>query len=91
MRSMHRPHGLTDTSPDAAKVQIRVLRGMPAWRKVQLVEDAIRTARQLALAGISLRHPKASDAERSRLLLEMLLGASLAADVYGPRWPVAST
>ena len=82
------PHArrlLTDTSRDALEVQFRILREMPAWRKVQLVEDANRTARRLALAGISLRHPDASETERVRLLLDLVLGESLAADVYGPR------
>jgi hypothetical protein len=81
----HSHHPLTDTSPDVAEVQFRILREMPAWRKVQLVEDANRTARQLALAGISLRHPDASEAERLRLLLDLVLGEPLAAEVYGPR------
>jgi len=85
MSSPHAPGTLTDTSPDAAEVQFRILREMPAWRKVQLVEDANRTARQLALAGISLRHPEASETERERLLLELVLGESLAEEVYGPR------
>ena len=83
----HARRPLTDTSPEATEVQFRILRGMPAWRKVQLVEDANRTARQLALAGISLRHPEASETERVRLLLELVLGESLAAEVYGPRRP----
>ena len=86
----HTRRPLTDTSPDAVEVQLRILRKMPAWRKVQLVEDANRTARQLALAGISLRHPDASETERVRLLLDLVLGESLAAEVYGPRRPTES-
>ena len=85
MSSPHSHRPLTDTSPAVAEVQVRILREMPAWRKVQLVEDANRTARQLALAGISLRHPDAPEAERSRLLLDLVLGEPLAAEVYGPR------
>lgn len=76
---------LTDTSGAAAEVQIRVLRGMPAWRKVSLVEDANRTARCLALAGIGLRFPGASREERIRLLMDLLLGRELADRVYGAR------
>jgi hypothetical protein len=85
MSPPHSSRPLTDTSSDAAAVQFRILREMPAWRKVQLVEDANRTARRLALAGISLRHPDASETERVRLLLDLVLGDSLAAEVYGPR------
>lgn len=76
---------LTDTSDAAATVQIRVLRDMPAGRKVALVEDANRTARLLALAGIGLRHPEASPAERIRLLMDLVLGKELAERIYGPR------
>jgi len=76
---------VNDTSDVAAEIQIRLLRAMPASRKVGLVEDANRTARRLALAGIGLRFPDASDEERIRLLMDILLGAELAMRVYGPR------
>ena len=73
-----------DTSPEAAAVQVQILRGMSPDRKVSLVEDANRTARQLALAGIAMRYPQASDAQRVRLLMDLVLGRGLAALVYGP-------
>ncbi len=76
---------MNDTSDAAAEVRVRVLRAMPASRKVALVEDANRTARRLALAGIALRFPHASKRERFRLLMDILLGEGLAARVYGPR------
>jgi hypothetical protein len=81
----HARRPLNDTSPDAVEVQLRILRSMPAWRKAQLVEDANHTARLLALAGISQRYPDASETERTRLLLDLVLGESLATEVYGPR------
>ena len=87
---MHRPlpnRRATDTSDDAAEVQYRVMRTMSPSRKVALVEDANRTARRLALAGIQLRCPDASDEERSRLLIELLLGEELAGRAFGPRGP----
>ena len=74
----------TDTSSAAAAVQIHILREMTPRRKVELVEDANRTARQLALAGISLRYPGASEDVRVRLLMDLLLGRELAERVYGP-------
>ena len=76
---------VNDTSDAAAEVQIRALRAMPASRKADLVEDANRTARRLALAGIGLRFPEASLEERIRLLMDILLGVDLAKRVYGPR------
>lgn len=76
---------MNDTSVAAAEVQVQVLRAMPASRKIGLVEDANRTARHLAFAGIGLRYPGASELERVRLLMDLVLGADLAALVYGPR------
>jgi len=74
-----------DTSHAAADLQVKVLRAMPASRKLALVEDANRTARQLALAGIALRFPAASAKERVRLLMDIVLSVELAERVYGPR------
>lgn len=85
-----RPHELPhptlspDTDPDAERVQIEIFRRMPAWRKVQLVEDANRTARQLALAGLRHRHPEAGPDELRRRLFGLFLGEELATRVYGP-------
>jgi hypothetical protein len=76
---------VNDTSEAAAGIQIEVLRAMPAARKIALVEDANRTARRLAMAGIALRFPEASREERVRLLMDIVLGADLAERVYGPR------
>lgn len=73
-----------DTSPSAAAVQVELLRAMPASRKARLVEDANRTSRRLALAGIALRFPQASAAERQRLLMDLVLGPELAERAYGP-------
>ena len=50
-------------------------------------ERANRTARRLALAGIQLRFPDASDEERSRLLIELLLGEELAERAFDPKGP----
>ncbi|MFQ5701891.1 MAG: hypothetical protein ACE5HU_08625 [Acidobacteriota bacterium] len=75
---------VTDTSCAARAVQIRLLRRMSARRKVKLVEDANRTARCLAMAGIALRSPGASAEERLRLLMDLFLGQELARRVYGP-------
>ena len=76
---------MNDTSEAVAEVQVQVLRAMPASRKIGLVEDANRTARRLALAGIGLRFADASHEERVRLLMDIVLGAELAERVYGPR------
>jgi hypothetical protein len=85
VKTVSRTPSVNDTSDAAAEAQIQALRAMPASRKVGLVEDANRTARHLALAGIGLRFPEASMEERVRLLMDVLLGVDLAVRVYGPR------
>ncbi len=61
-----------------------IYRQMPAWRKVELVDDAIRTARHLAMIGLRTRHPDDSPARLRRRLLELVLGEETARRVYGP-------
>ena len=73
-----------DTSRKAEQVMLAIYRGMPAWRKLALVEDAIRTSRQLAYAGIRSRYPGESPAQSRRRLLGLVLGEELARRIYGP-------
>jgi hypothetical protein len=75
---------LSDTSVEAERVQIEILRSMPSWRKLQLVSDLVTTTRILALTGLHERFPAASSEELRRRLASMVLGPDLAARVYGP-------
>lgn len=74
---------LSDTDPSSELVRIRILREMPPNRKVELVEDANRTSRLLALAGIRARHPELSIEQQQRQLMDLVLGRELAEQVYG--------
>lgn len=74
----------TDTSAEAERISIEIYRKMPAWRKIQLVEDANRTARQLALAGLRSRHAGESPTRLRRRLFGLALGEDLATRAYGP-------
>jgi len=76
-----------DTTPEAEAVMLESLRRMSAWRRLELLDDACVTARELALAGLRIRHPDASEPEIRRLLMDVLLGPHLAARVYGPIRP----
>jgi len=73
-----------DTSPYIEQMQIERLRQMPAWRKLALVGEMNRAVRDLALAGLRQRYPQDTPAQRQRRLADLLLGAELAARVYGP-------
>jgi hypothetical protein len=74
----------SDTSPDAERVQIELLRRTSPARKLELVGQLNETVRALALAGLRLRHPDASPEELRRRLADLVLGPELAAKVYGP-------
>lgn len=63
---------------------LAIYRRMPAWRKVELVDDAIRTGRQLAMIGLRSRHPGESPARLRRRLLGLVLGEDVAGRLYGP-------
>lgn len=76
--------GISDTSAKAEAIAIAIYRDMPAWRKVQLVEDANYTARQLGLAGIRARHGNEPLSVSRRRLLGLMLGEQMASVIYGP-------
>ena len=74
----------TDTSAEAERVQIEILRAMPSWRKMQLWNDLNMAMRQVALEGLRQRFPSALPEELRRRLATILLGPELAAQAYGP-------
>lgn len=73
-----------DTTPEAEAVQMEIFRRMSGRRKIELVEEANRNARELALAGLRQRHPGAGPEELFRRLMDLTLGEELAERVYGP-------
>jgi hypothetical protein len=75
-----------DTSPEAQRALIELLRQAPAWRKLELLAQLNTMARTLALSGLRQRHADATPAELRRRLADLLLGPDLAARAYGP-WP----
>ena len=73
-----------DTTPEAERVLIQLLRNASPARKMEMVESANRTARMLAMAGLRERFPQESEARLRRRLADLWLGAELAAKAYGP-------
>ena len=74
-----------DTSPEAERVLIELLRRAPAWRKLRMVEDTNRSVKELLLAGLRERFPQDSPAALRRRLAEHWLGKEISAAAYGPR------
>ncbi len=73
-----------DTSCEAEQVQLDLIRAMPAWRKLELVNDAIQTSRQLSLAGLRERHPGEPIERLRRRLRGLVLGEEIAERIWGP-------
>lgn len=74
----------SDTDPQAETVLVALLRQAAPARKLAMVGELNATVRTLAQAGLRQRFPNASNAELQRRLADLLLGADLATQVYGP-------
>ena len=84
MRPEVDPRGLDDTDPEVRERRIEIYRAMSPARKLELVNDAIRTNRALLWAGLSYRYPHESEKRRERRLLGIVVGEELAVEAYGP-------
>lgn len=71
-----------DTHPKMEAEQIEMIRRMPAWRKIAVVDSLNETVKTLAISGIKQRHPQATPEQVHRMLAELMLGAELAEKVY---------
>jgi hypothetical protein len=57
-----------DTSKEAELVYLKLLRETPLWRKAAMVNSLTQSCQELALAGVRMRYPHASEKEiRMRL------------------------
>jgi hypothetical protein len=75
---------ISDTSPEAERVQTTGLCSLPIWQKFELVSELIMNVRQLAFTGLQERFPDAPAEELRRRLATLCLGRELAEKVYGP-------
>jgi hypothetical protein len=71
-----------DTSDAAERMQVELWRRMSPSEKLRLVAALNRAVEALALRGIRLRHPGASDHECMLRLAILKLGRRLACRVY---------
>ena len=72
-----------DTTPEALSVQYEIYRRMGEAEKLRLVFQTYRVGRQLAMTGIRMRHPEATDDEVRRLWARRHLGSELFDRAYG--------
>jgi hypothetical protein len=73
----------SDTDPKMEALQVRLLRKVPPWRKLEMLGQLNSSARLLALSGLRQRYPQAGEGELRRRLAGLLLGEELARKVYG--------
>jgi hypothetical protein len=74
---------VSDTHPKMEALQIQLLRQASPTRKMEMLAQLNASAHTLALTGLRLRFPQASEAELRRRLADLLLGEELARKVYG--------
>ncbi len=72
-----------DTHPKVEALQIEILRRMPAWKKLAVLDSLNETVKTLAISGIRERHPDATPQQIHQMLAELRLGVDLAQKVYG--------
>jgi len=73
----------SDTHPKIEQMQIELIRRMPAWKKMSMVDGLNQAVRNLAFTGIKQRTPAATPEQVHRRLADLLLGEELARQVYG--------
>lgn len=74
---------LSDTAPEIEKLIIEGYRKMSAAKKLQIMQDLIRTAQLLALSDIKRRHPNASTRELQLRLASRWLEPELMRQAFG--------
>ena len=83
MTEPHVNHAKSDTSPEARRVLYDLYRRMSPARKFRLICDTYEMGKDLALAGLRMRHPEASKDQLWRLWARQHLGHELFEKVYG--------
>jgi len=76
---------LDDTSADIRRVQHACYAAMTPAEKLRRMSELTRAANGLALAGLTVRYPRASRQELLLRLARLRLGADLFDRVYGAR------
>ncbi|MFA5555346.1 MAG: hypothetical protein WCZ89_02490 [Phycisphaerae bacterium] len=76
---------ITDTPKEVLDVQYDLYRRMSPAKKVEMVFDAYSTGQQLAMAGIRMRFPNATEKEVKQIWAKEHLREELYYRVYGDK------
>ena len=66
-----------DTTREIEELQLKAWREMEPWQKLQQVEELCRVTDHLAIQGILMRHPDASEEEVGKRLTALRYGREL--------------
>jgi hypothetical protein len=77
------PYHAVDTPPEVQRVHYEICRRLPVGRRLELAFDMCDTGRLLAIAGLRMRHPDASEDQLQRLWAWQHLGPELFEQAYG--------
>ena len=73
----------SDTSPEAEKVMIGLLREAPAWRKLEMSFRLTKGLQDMIRADLQARYPDDDPMTLQRRLAHRWLGSELASKAYG--------
>ena len=76
---------MSDTPPEVQRVHYEICRRLADGRRLELAFDMCDTGRLLAIAGLRMRHPGASEDQLQRLWAIEHLGSELFEQVYKPK------
>jgi hypothetical protein len=71
-----------DTTPEAARVHLEIIRRMPAARRLELALGMRNSLRQVVAAGVRQRHPEFSPYQVRLAVIRPILGDKLFREVY---------
>jgi hypothetical protein len=74
---------VNDTLPAADARYHELLRAMPPWRRLEAAMGLSQTVREMALAGIRMRHPQADEQELRVRLTVRLYGRAAGVRLFG--------
>lgn len=72
-----------DTDRQSELIQIAVMRKLPPWRKLELLNDACTTTAALVRAGLRARFPDLDPTQIQRRLMDLVFGEEVAERVWG--------
>lgn len=75
----------TDTSSEAEKILLEMLRNMTPQQKGHLIFSTLEMGRDLWMAGLRYRFPEATDEQIRLLYAKERLGDELFKEVYGDK------